>query len=349
LSFLQGKERMKKRIGLVYDLRSDYLALGYCESDVAEFDSEDTINALHQTIESLGYAVERIGNGWALCRALAAGKRWDLVFTIAEGLTGRSREAQVPAILELYQIPYTFSDPLVCAATLDKAVAKKLVAAEGLPTAGFAVVRCAGDLASVNLAYPLFAKPLAEGTGKGIDQHSKIENPKQLQKICKHLLDSYHQPVLVETYLSGREFTVGIVGSGPKARVIGTMEIEVAAEGEPAIYSYLNKEECETRIRYSALREPAIKQAVESLALGCYQVLECRDGGRVDIRCDGHGKPFFLEVNPLAGLHPTHSDLPMIATQEGMKYEELIDAILRSALERAAQEQKADGKRARIV
>jgi len=340
---------MKKRIGLVYDLRSDYLAMGYSESDVAEFDSEETIDALHEAIESLGYEVERIGNGWSLCRALTDGKRWDLVFTIAEGLSGRSREAQAPAILELYQVPYTFSDPLVCAATLDKAVAKKLVAAEGLPTPGFAVVRSVADIARVNLPYPLFAKPLAEGTGKGIDQHSKIENPAQLKKICSRLLNMHQQPALVETYLSGREFTVGIVGTGDKARVIGTMEIEILADGEPAIYSYLNKEECETRIRYSALRDPVVKQPVEELALGCYRVLECRDGGRVDIRCDQKGQPYFLEINPLAGLHPTHSDLPMIAAQEGMRYDELIDAILRSALERTKQERKADGKRACII
>lgn len=340
---------MGKRIGLVYDLRSDYLALGYSESEVAEFDSEGTIQALRETIESLGYEVERIGHGRALALALAAGKRWDLVFTIAEGLKGRSREAQVPALLELYQIPYTFSDPLVCAATLDKAVAKKLVAAEGLPTPGFAVVRSVDDIAVVCLDYPLFAKPLAEGTGKGIDQHSKIESLQQLVIVCGQLLGKYQQPVLVESYLSGREFTVGIVGTGPKARAIGTMEIEVAASGEPAIYSYLNKEECETRICYSALREPVIKQEVEALALQCYQVLECRDGGRVDIRCDAAGRPFFLEVNPLAGLHPSHSDLPMIATQEGMRYEELIGAIIQSAFDRAEQEHKTDEIRADIV
>lgn len=336
---------MKKQIGLVYDLRSDYLAMGYSEADVAEFDSEGTVEALHQTIESLGYEVERIGHGRALALALAADRRWDLVFTIAEGLKGRSREAQVPALLELYQVPYTFSDPLVCAATLDKAIAKKLVAAEGLPTPGFSVVRSIDDIAAVNLPYPVFAKPLAEGTGKGIDQHSKIENSRQLRAICRQLLETYQQPVLVETYLSGREFTVGIVGTGTKARAIGTMEIEVVGEGEAAIYSYLNKEECETRIRYSALREEAIKQEVEALALRCYRVLECRDGGRVDIRCDGQGRPFFLEVNPLAGLHPHHSDLPMIATQEGMRYDELIGAIIQSAFERAEQESKIDGQR----
>jgi D-alanine-D-alanine ligase len=341
---LKQKKVMKQKIGLVYDLRNDYLALCYSQSDVAEFDSEGTIKALEETIQSLGYETERIGNGWALCKALVAGKRWDMIFTIAEGLYGRCREAQVPALLELYNVPYTFSDPLVCSATLDKAIAKKLVAAEGLPTPKFAVVKSPEDIASVDMSYPLFAKPLAEGTGKGIDEKSKIETPEQLASICRGLLQKYKQPVLVEQYLSGREFTVGIVGTGPKAKVIGTMEIEIAIDGEPAIYSYLNKEECETRIHYSALREPGKKKEIEELALKCYQVLECRDGGRVDIRYDDKGRPYFLEVNPLAGLHPSHSDLPMIATQEGMPYKDLIGAILKSAFERAAREKKTHGK-----
>ncbi len=346
---MKQRKVMKQKIGLVYDLRNDYLALGFSESDVAEFDSEGTIYALQETIESLGYETERIGNGWALARALVSGKRWDMVFTIAEGLYGRCRESQVPALLELYQVPYTFSDPLVCAATLDKAIAKKLVASEGLPTPGFAVVRSLEDIVDINLSYPLFAKPLAEGTGKGIDQHSKIDTPVQLTTICEMLLLKYKQPVLVEEYLSGREFTVGILGTGQKAIAIGTMEIEMVVKDEPAIYSYLNKEECETRIRYSALREPEKKEEIESLALLCYQVLECRDGGRVDIRCNDNGKPLFLEVNPLAGLHPKHSDLPMIATQEGMSYKELIGTIIQSAFERAEQEKKIHGKSVNII
>lgn len=335
---------MKKRIGLVYDLRNDYLALGYSEADVAEFDFDDTIIALQETIQSLGYETERIGNGWALAKALVAGKRWDMVFTIAEGLFGRCRESQVPALLELYQVPYTFSDPLVCAATLDKAIAKKLVASEGLATTAFAVVRTPNDIAGIMLQFPLFAKPLAEGTGKGIDQNSKIETRQQLSLVCNDLLQQYKQPVLVEEFLSGREFTVGIIGTGQNAKAIGTMEIEVISKDEPAIYSYLNKEECETRIRYSALKEPEKKQEIETLALRSYQVLECRDGGRVDIRCDDKGNPSFIEVNPLAGLHPVHSDLPMIATQEGISYKDLIGAILQSAFERADQEKKVHGK-----
>jgi D-alanine-D-alanine ligase len=326
----------KKLIGFVYDLRKDYLAEGYSEQDVAEFDSESTIDAIHKTIESLGYNVERIGNAKSLCKMLTAGKRWDMVFNIAEGLGGRCRESYVPAILELYQIPYTFSDPLVCATTLDKAIAKQLVAQANLATAKYAVVENEKDLKNIKLTYPLFAKPLAEGTGKGIDGNSHIEDSKQLKKICVQLLKDYHQPVIVEEYLPGREFTTAILGSGADASVLGTMEIEMRSKDEPAIYSYVNKEECESRIFYHPVTDsPYLKKAVEELALDCYKVLQCRDAGRVDIRCDGKGNPCFLEVNPLPGMHPSHSDLPMIATQEGMSYQKLIGAILDNAFKRA--------------
>ncbi len=326
---------MKQRVGLVYDLRTDYLAEGFTEEQAAEFDSEETIAALEETIAALGYAVERIGSAKRLCERLVKGQQWDMVFNIAEGMGGRCRESQVPAILELYGIPYTFADAMVCATTLDKAVAKRLVAQAGLSTPAFSVVRSAADVDRVALRYPLFAKPLAEGTGKGIDQNSRIDSAARLKAICIELLAKYSQPVLVEEFLPGREFTVGIVGTGSSARVIGTMEIEMRKKDEPAIYSFLNKEECESRIDYHPIRDDMqLKAAVETLALNSYRVLECRDGGRVDIRCDAAGTPCFIEVNPLAGLHPTHSDLPMIATQEGMPYKDLIKAILDSAFER---------------
>lgn len=325
----------KRLIGLVYDLRKDYLAQGFSEQDVAEFDSEETINSLHKTIESLGYNVQRIGNIKSLCKMLAGGKRWDMVFNIAESIGGRCRESYVPAILEAYQIPYTFSDPLVCATTLDKAIAKQLVAQSGLATAPFTVIEKELDLKKVNLKYPLFAKPLAEGTGKGIDSDSHIENAKQLKKICLKLLADYRQPVLVEEYLPGREFTTAILGTGADAYVLGTMEIEMRNKSEPAIYSYTNKEECESRIDYHpVVNAPQLKKHVETLALNCYRVLQCRDAGRVDIRSDKNGKPCFLEVNPLPGLHPTHSDLPMIAAQQGVSYDKLLGTILDSAFKR---------------
>ena len=164
-------------IGLVYDLRSDYLKEGYTLEQIAELDTEATIEALDATLQALGHATDRIGHARALCARLVRGDRWDLVFNIAEGLRGRSREAQAPAILELYGVPYVFSDPLVLAATLDKAVAKRLVRSHGLPTPNFKVVASLSEAVPDGLRFPLFAKPIAEGTGKGIDERSRIDGP----------------------------------------------------------------------------------------------------------------------------------------------------------------------------
>ncbi len=321
-------------IGLVYDLRDDYLAQGFTEEQVAEFDSAGTIAALEKTLQSLGYAVQRVGRGLALAEQLAAGKRWDLVFNFAEGVSGRSREAQVPALLEMYGIPYTFSDPLVCALTLDKAMTKRVVQSAGLHTPGFCVVRSSEDIKSINLPLPLFAKPLAEGTGKGVDEHSRIESVEDLGKVCLRLLEKFRQPVLVEEYLPGRESTTALLGTGRDAQVLGTMEIAIRQGAPAADYSYIVKELCEEWVHYFPMPRGALREEVEELALRAYQVLECRDTGRVDIRLDARGRPAFIEINPLPGLHPTHSDLPMIATQEGMAYEELLRRIVHSALAR---------------
>lgn len=325
---------MRKTVGLVYDLRDDYLAQGFSEEQVAEFDSVATIAALDGALQRLGYKTERIGNGPALAGQLACGKRWDLVFNIAEGLYGRSREAQVPALLEMYGIPYTCSDPLVCALTLDKAMTKRVVASAGLYTPRFGVVTTLDDVKSLDLAFPLFAKPLAEGTGKGVDRDSKIESPSALKKVCARLLERFAEPVLVEEYLPGREFTTAILGTGRNARVLGTIEFTIRADAPAQDYSYEVKETCEQCVDYFPMPHGSLRDEVEELALGAYRVLECRDTGRVDIRLDARGRPAFIEINPLPGMHPTHSDLPMIATQEGMAYEELIRHIVESAFAR---------------
>ena len=321
-------------IGLVYDLRDDYLAEGFTHEQVAEFDSASTIEALEQTIQALGYKTERIGNGLALAKRLVAGHRWDLVFGIAEGLYGRSREAQVPAMLEMYRIPYAFSDPLVCALTLDKAMAKRVVQSAGLRTPGFVVISAMPDLETVDLPYPVFAKPIAEGTGKGVDVRSRVDDPSQLWQVCNRLIERFKQPVLVEEYLPGREFTTAILGAGSEARVLGTMEFTIRPDAPTQDYSFEVKELCEQYVRYFAMPKGELRREVEDLALECYRVLECRDTGRVDIRLNAQGRPAFIEVNPLPGLHPTHSDLPMIATQEGLSYRDLIRTILDSALRR---------------
>lgn len=330
---------MKLKIGLTYDLRREYLAEGYNAEDVAEFDSDSTIEELEKAIRALGHVTDRIGNARALCRRLVHGDRWDLVFNVAEGLRGRNREAQVPCILELYDIPYTFSDPLACAATLDKAVAKRLVRDAGLRIAEFHVVRTMEDIDQIRIPYPLFAKPVAEGTGKGIDSASRIETHADLALVCRALLDKYAQPVLIEEYLPGQEFTTGILGTGDNARVLGTMEVALKSEAGTTVYSYDMKEKCEEFVAYTRLAPGALRQEIETLALAAYRALECRDAARVDVKLNRAGIPIFLELNPLAGLHPTHSDLPMIATHEGMPYTELIGAIIHSAIQRRRPQQ----------
>ena len=321
-------------IGLVYDLRDDYLAQGYTDEQVAEFDSAATIEAIEQALDGLGHRPVRIGHARSLAEKLVKGKRWDLVFNIAEGLHGRSREAQVPSLLELYQIPYTFSDPLVCALTLDKAMTKRLIQHAGLATARFRVVTQSSELGDIDLTYPLFAKPLAEGTGKGVDHLSRLNHPGQLDQVVTSLLQRFRQPVLVEEYLPGREFTTAILGTGSDAAVLGTLEFAIAPDAPAQDYSYEVKEQCESYVHYFPMPTGPLRQEVEALALASYRTLECRDTGRVDIRLDHNGRPCFIEINPLPGLHPTHSDLPMIATQEGLAYEILIDRIITSACTR---------------
>ena len=327
------------RIGITYDLRADYLAAGYGEEETAEFDRPDTIEAVEEALRVLGHEPDRIGNAWRLVERLAGGDRWELVFNIAEGLFGIGREAQVPAILDLYQIPYTFSDPLVMALSLHKAMAKAVVRDAGIPTPDFAAIERLEDLDRVSLPYPVFAKPVAEGTGKGIGPASKIGDPAALRRVCRELLDRYRQPVLLETFLPGREMTVGLLGTGPKAEVLGTLEIVLNPGAQPHAYSYVNKERCEELVEYRlvwAASDPEVRRA-EQLALAVWHTLGCRDAGRVDLRSDSDGQPHFLEVNPLAGLHPFHSDLPMLCTALGMPYVKLVERIVESATERAGQ------------
>jgi D-alanine-D-alanine ligase len=308
------------KVGLTYDLRAEYLALGYDEQETAEFDRGDTIDAIEGSLQALGYLTERIGNVGNLARQLVSGNRWDMVFNIAEGLQGFGREAQVPALLEAYDIPYTFSDPLVMSLALHKGHAKRVIRDAGVPTSDFLVVEDGRQIGPLSFAPPYFVKPVAEGTGKGITPASIVRRPEDLGPRCLDLIDAYRQPVLVEAFLTGREFTVGLLGTGPEATAIGTIEVQLRAAAEPLIYSYQNKENCEELVDYrrvDATQDTTVQEA-EAIALKAWRVLGCRDAGRIDIRCDMRGKPQFMEVNPLAGMHPAHSDLPIICSQIGM-------------------------------
>lgn len=322
-------------VGLCYDLKDDYLKSGFSITDVMEFDDEETIFGLENALMSLGHEVERIGNGRELALRLAKGDRWDLIFNIAEGLKGRSREAQVPAICELFEQPYTFADPLTCALTLDKPLAKRVVRDFGLPTAPFAVVNSPEEAAAVSLPMPVFLKPIAEGSSKGITGKSLVKERQDLVSTYQTLQEEFQQPILVETFLPGREVAVGIVGNGNNARAIGVMEIIFTDKAETPAYTALNKDEYLDRVSYRLLTDPEpLAVQARQLALDVYRCLGCRDASRIELRCDTNGELQFLEVNPLSGLHPVRSDLIMIARLSGMEYTELIGEIVESAWQR---------------
>jgi D-alanine-D-alanine ligase len=328
-----GRVSKKLKIGLTYDLRGDYLKEGYGLEETAEFDLPDTIEAIEKVILDNGFIADRIGNIKALTRRLAAGNRWDLVFNIAEGMHGFGREAQVPALLEAYNIPYTFSDPLGHAVSLHKGITKQILRDLGIPTPDFAIINNAKDIEKVNLPFPLFAKPVAEGTGKGITALSKITTRKNLQKVCRQLLKTFQQPVLVETYLPGREFTVGILGTGKDARVLGALEVILKPDAEKNAYSYENKEHYEKLVEYVLANDDEAQKAME-ISLMAWRGLDLKDAGRIDLRSNVHGVPHFMEVNSLAGLNPVRSDLPILCSKIGMSYHKLISSIIKSALKR---------------
>ena len=320
-------------IGLTYDLRSDYLKEGFSEEETAEFDRESTIVAIEKALQELGYTTDRIGHVRSLVTRLARGDRWDMVFNICEGMYGIGREAQVPAILDAYNIPYTFSDPLVLTLTLHKGMTKHVVRDAGIPTPDFALVERESDIEKVTLPYPLFVKPNAEGTGKGIDSKSKVNTPEELRSACLELLPRFSNGLIVETYLPGREFTVAIAGTGDAARSLGVMEVILKESAESHAYTYINKEYCDEHVVYRMANDETAR-ACEAVALAAWRCLNCRDAGRADLRLDPEGKPGFMEVNPLAGLHPEHSDLPIICNFQGIPFVSLIGMIMESAEKR---------------
>jgi D-alanine-D-alanine ligase len=256
-----------------------------------------------------------------------------MVFNICEGMYGVGREAQVPAILDAFRIPYTFSGPLVLALTLHKGMTKRVVRDNGIPTPAFAIVERIEDCEAIDLPYPLFVKPNAEGTGKGINSLSKVGSFDELKTICQDLLSRYPSGLLVEEFLPGREFTVGILGSGEEGYSVGIMEILFRKDETNDIYSYETKSDYLKAVEYK-IPEKEISEKCIDLALKTWRALGCLDAGRVDIRVDRFGIPNFIEVNPLAGLDIVHSDLPILAYMHGYDYPRIINEIMISARKR---------------
>ncbi|HEY3174866.1 MAG TPA: ATP-grasp domain-containing protein [Candidatus Polarisedimenticolia bacterium] len=326
------------KVGLTYDLKDEYVAQPDDPPDAAtELDTEETISALESAIRANGHKTARIGNAKSLL-AMATDDDLDvdLVFNISEGIEGRSREAQVPAILDLLGIPYTGSDALTMAVSLDKGMSKKIFRSERVPTPDWFVAPSVAEVDEWEVEFPLFVKPIHEGTAKGVTAQSMVGDMRSLRRQVSRVLKTYRQPALVEEFLPGREFTTGIIGNG-SATVLGTMEVIIADPQEDHIYTGASKADFEKKVLYRGGREvePALRRKVEAVAVAAHRALECRDFSRVDIRCDSQGRPCCMEVNPLAGLNPRTSDLVFIANFEGITYEDLIGKILTEAIGRS--------------
>jgi D-alanine-D-alanine ligase len=329
------------RIGITYDLKADLSGRPDLPDDFQEeFDSPATVEAIAEVLRGLGHQVEKLGDGRELLERLLADPP-EFVFNFAEGEgVGRCREARVPAVLEMLGIPYTGSDPLTLAATLDKDCAKRLAASAGVAVPKGLIVSRTDESALTGrsrLNFPVIVKPAWEGSSKGIRNKCLVDRAPDLAGVVGSLLQDYCQPVLVEEYIQGDELTVGVLGNAPP-RVLGVMRVLPNGPTERFVYSLEVKRDWERLVRYDcpARLSAADAAAVEEAALRCYQVLGCRDVSRIDFRLRG-GVPYFLEVNPLPGLNPDYSDLVILARAVGWSYERLIGTILQEALARHAR------------
>ena len=328
------------KIGLAYDLKTASDHSPEAPDDAAEeLDSPYTIDALAAEMKRLGHEVVYLGGGPEFLENIRS-SAVDFVFNIAEGRgVYRSREAQIPSVLEMLGIAYSGSDPLTLSLCLDKPQAKRMVQSAGVATPAYFLVSGLQDLDDVGiqtLNFPLVVKPAFEGSSKGIHQTSRVQRSADLRQAVETILSSYHQPALVEEFVAGREVTVGVLGNN-NPQIIAIMEVVPRnGAGSDFMYTLEVKRDWQRQVAYRCppeLPEGWIGQVQQS-ALKAFGALQCRDIARIDFRVDTLGRPFFLEANPLPGLSPAISDLCIMAALSGWTYSQLIESILRAALER---------------
>lgn len=317
------------------------------QDDEAEYDSPKTLQAIREAIASYGHEVVDLEASSDLPLQLAS-TPVDVVFNIAEGFRGRSRESQVPALLELLDIPYTGSDPAALSVSLDKALAKRMVKTHGVLTPDYLVMNTGRERLPRELGpFPLIAKPVAEGTSKGVTARSVVHDEAELREVVRELIQKYRQPALVEQYVAGREFTVGLLGER-RPRVLPPMEVVFLDRDDPTpVYSFEMKQQASQKIRYQVPAQLSARELdrLERAARECFLALGCRDVARLDFRMDAEGRVFFIESNPLPGLAPAWSDLVLIAEAAGIDYRSLIGEILSFAIRRH-QERARERRRA---
>ncbi|MEM1570496.1 MAG: ATP-grasp domain-containing protein [Candidatus Bathyarchaeia archaeon] len=333
---------MVLRVGLTYNLRRE-APPGLPEDFYAEFDEETTVSAIAEALERGGCDVTRIEADEEAYIKLKTLKP-DIVFNIAEGLRGESRESHIPTMLEMLNIPYTGSGPSTLAIALNKALTNRILKASGIPSTNFQVFEKANDKLRKNLKFPLIVKPLAEGSSKGIRNDSLVKDEVSLRKKVSWIMEMYKQPALVEEFLPGREFTVGLIGNeNPVVLPIVEILVDKLPNGANPIYSYEAKWVWDTPSKpLDIFQCPAniskgLEEKIKHIAVKTFKVLNCRDVCRIDMRLDENGIPHVLEVNPLPGLIPdprAHSCLPEAARAAGFTYDQLICTILWQALKR---------------
>ena len=316
------------------------------DDEYAEWDSAETIAAVERALARHG-AVIRLEATDDFPQRLRD-ERPDIVFNIAEGLRGPNREAHVPAICEFYGIPYSGSDPFTLALCLDKARTKEILRAHDVPTADWLLVRSVSDVTSLvarALRYPLFAKPVHEGSSKGITERNFIATPDALAPVVLDLLERYQQPVIVETFLIGAEFTCGVLGNGAELRVLPLVGMNFGSlpAGALPIYGFEAKwlwdrpEEPLDIFECPAHIGAELRAEIEDVVRRTFIALGCRDWSRIDVRLDAEGRANVVEVNPLPGILPDPADnscLPKAARAAGLDYDALIGACLQAAAAR---------------
>jgi len=336
------------RIGITYNLKTDLPPSPPPQTvaDAAEeLDLPETIEALRAVFAEEGHEVFLLGGDLSVIQK-TRGLGIEFVFNIAEGFQGRSREAHIPAVLELLGVPYFGSDPLGLALTLDKALTKRIALSLAIPTPEFWLLDRGDNLKNIPQRFPFFMKPLWEGSSKGIRRSSRVEDGEGFKTESCRLLENYPDvPILVEEYIPGREVTVGIVGNHPP-QILGVMEIAFRGPGEKDFcYSLEVKRDWRNLVEYHVPTRlaPDLEKSVGEAALTLFRALRLRDVARMDFRVNASGQFFFLETNPLPGLHPESGDLVILAQKKGWSYRELILKMLRAAVERYARQEVPSG------
>ena len=326
------------KVGVTYNLKHAEQTATAAPDAQAEYDSMDTVLAIAAAIRSHGHQTVLLEADQTLPARLLAEKP-DLVFNIAEGCGGRAREAQVPALLDLFEIPFTGSDATTLCLSLDKALTKRVLSTYRIPTPRYRLFSPGAPVHTSGLSYPAIVKPNAEGSSKGIADVCIATDAKALKQLVEKNFALYGGDVLVEEFLCGREFTIGVLGNGESLRVFPPMEIVYHASPIAGynVYNYTVKQEYEKFVSYHCPAEiPAeMEQELIRLSKTIFLALGCRDFARIDFRADESGKLYFIEINPLPGLAPHYSDFPMLAEFCGMPHKELVYAVLRAGAERA--------------